>query len=166
MDDKYIEELCGLNGDFRQKLVNYYYNLPEKFKIYIMNHQRISIRKLKKHYVAHKNAEFYYTTFLKTVEKINNIENSPKKKGKLSDEDIEILDVLIKSRVLEKNKKSKAKKPFKRELVLQYHSTILKLRKENFSWENVSDYLFMNYKVKISKAYLWKFFRDNREDFQ
>lgn len=170
MDDNYIKEITGFNADLREKLINYYINLPENFEIFIMNQHRIFIRKLKKYYAEDKKGEFYYATFLKTIEMINDIENNPYKKGNLSKKESDILDVLTMNRVLLKNKlkgkKIKKKKPLKRELVLQYHSTILKLRHEKFSWENVSVYLEMYNNVKISKNYLWRFFRDNGDDIK
>ncbi len=156
MDIQYINGFTGLSIEERNDLVLYFKGLPENIQIFIMFDQRITIKKRGEFYSKDKSAEFYYSTFILTIQKVRNIEKSPSKKSKLKNNETHILYLLQKERVKNKSRKTK---PMKNDKVLKYKSMILKLKEDGLSWENISDYLYKYYGFKISRDYLFKLFR-------
>lgn len=158
MDESFVEHVTGFNKEYRETLVAYYLKLPENIRIYLMVQKRISINHLNQYYDENKCGEFYYSAFLKTIDRYRSIEMKPKRKGTLTKDEMNFLDNLSKGKVMWKHKKTK-----KKDVILKYYSLVLKLRVEGFSWNNISIYLKNNFGVTVSWFYLMKIFKDNTE---
>ncbi len=159
MDETYLKSIISFNKEVRDILVAYFENLPENIKLFLMAQEGITIKRIKSHYDPDKQGEFYYAAFLITVDRYRSIELRSKRKGSLSNHEMEFLDFLNMGRTYLKRK---YKKKSKKDLVMKYKGLILKLRNNKFSWDKISVYLWSNYDFKISAFYLKMIFGNNK----
>ena len=147
-----VYRLTGLSDSKRKPLVNYYCRLPENVKIEVHKIQTDLIRQNRKSIVKSKENEFYYSFFLIALQKMKSVENGLQTKRSLSNDELKKLEFIRKERIKASHKKKPS--PTKKLIEVKYFELIKKLRKENISWRDISDYIAKFHKKRISYRYL------------
>ena len=152
-DLAYIEFASGFKKNIRTQLNNYYSNLPEEVKIQVLKLQWDLLRKKNKIKIKGKEAEFYYSMFLLAIQKFQLLESAPSRKcSKASKDELEQIHYIRSSRIKfnKKQRPSKARKIIE----VRFFDVITRLRGEGMSWRDISRYIALYHKVKLSHSHI------------
>ena len=157
MDIEYVESVSNLNNKNRFELKNYYANLSEEFKVVVHADHMKLLQENRHRRIKGKDGEFHYAMFLLAINKLKTLETiSSRKNTEISDIEIERIHRIRTSRI----RAMKRKKPSKKADVVknQFGELVLKLRRENMSWRDISRYIAKYHKTTVSHNYLHQLF--------
>ena len=160
-DLDYVQDLCRLSAGARQSLAKYYIELPETVKIEAFKIQTDLTRQNRNRFVVGKTAEFYYAFFMAALAAMRRIETGQQKKIQLTDEEAGRISAIRLARLKAGHKKKD--NPARRLIEIRFFELINRLRGENLSWRDISNYIARFHKHRISHAYLRKVYLDQQQ---
>ena len=153
-DIKNIDELSGTTAAQRASNFRWLALQGEQTKIEAIKLQTDLIRQFRK---EHKNQlmspEFAYAMSALALVKMVWMETAQHRKGtKLSEEEFSKMQEIRIDRV--KAKKRKKGSPKKEIIRIRFFDLIRKLREEGLSWRDISDYIAIHHKTKLTHGYI------------
>ena len=153
-DIKVIDELSGTSTAQRAKNFRWLAQQGEKTKIEAVKLQTDLIRQYRReHREQLMSPEFAYAMYALALQKMVWLETAQQRKGdKLTEEEHQKVQQIRIDRI--KSKKRKKSSPKKEIIRVRFFELVKKLRAEGLSWRQVSDYIAVHHKTKLTYSYL------------